>query len=226
MPNLQTIDYSGGRPAATVNGTVSTVDALMGASAKTMTDLDADLALLHADALPIGVGAASVAGRVVPAFTTGNAQVTFTCGSGAIVPGNVVGGTIAGQAAFALPNLVATGTLTGTAGFMITSICLAINGSALISGESYALEIFNVTPPSALSDRGAWDLPSGDRSAHLGTITIGTPIDKGATLKIDVDGINKHVRLSGTGLFGYLVSTGTFTNTARTYVLDFNGFPL
>lgn len=110
----------------------------------------------------------------------------------------------------------------GSAGqqIMITSSTFMINDSALISGEgAYILYLYNVTPPSAYADNAAWDLPSGDRASFLGAIALGTPVDLGSTLFIEGNILNKQVTLSGTGLFGYLVTVGAYTPTAqRVYV--------
>ena len=104
---------------------------------------------------------------------------------------------------------------------MITSASLQIDASALISGESsYRLYLYNVTPPSATGDNGAFDLPSGDRASFLGYVDLGTPVDLGSTLFVQTDNINKQVKLSGTGIFAYLVTNGAYTPTsARVHVV-------
>lgn len=104
---------------------------------------------------------------------------------------------------------------------MITSVQLQINAAAVISGEtSYRLYLYNVTPPSALGDNAAWDLPSGDRASFLGFIELGTPVDLGATLYVETNIVNKQVTLVGSNLFGYLVTIGGHTPTsARVHVI-------
>lgn len=98
----------------------------------------------------------------------------------------------------------------------IESSVLRVDLAAVISGmTSYTLHLYNVTPPSALGDNAAWDLPSGDRSAYLGSISLGTPADVGSTLYIETQNHNKRVKLSGTSLFGYLVTAGGFTPSAQ-----------
>ena len=64
---------------------------------------------------------------------------------------------------------------------LITSVALEIDSAGLISGEgAYNLYLYNVTPPSALADGGAFDLPSGDACASwLGVIPSGTPAVQG-----------------------------------------------
>lgn len=95
---------------------------------------------------------------------------------------------------------------------MITSAALERDASAVISGEtSYTLHLYNATQPSAQIDNAAFDLASGDRTAYLGSIDLGTPVDLGSTLYIATDGINKQIKLAGTGLFGVLVTAGAYT---------------
>lgn len=93
---------------------------------------------------------------------------------------------------------------------------LEIAAAALISGEtSYNLQVYNVTPPSARADNAPWDLPSGDRTAHIATIPLGTAVDIGATCKIEVDNINKLLTVPDGGtLYAELVTVGGFTATA------------
>ncbi|HXJ01296.1 MAG TPA: hypothetical protein VNH44_08725 [Micropepsaceae bacterium] len=104
---------------------------------------------------------------------------------------------------------------------MITSASLEIDSSAVISGEtSYRLYLYNVTPPSATGDNGAFDLPSGDRASFLGYIDLGTPVDLGSTLYVQTDNINKQIKLSGTNIYAYLVTNGAYTPTsARIHVI-------
>lgn len=100
---------------------------------------------------------------------------------------------------------------------MITGVALERDVAALISGEtSYNLYLYNVTPPSALADNTAFDLPSGDRASFLGKINIPAPVDEGSTLYVETNGINKQVKLSGTHIFGYLVTVGAYTPASAT----------
>lgn len=86
---------------------------------------------------------------------------------------------------------------------------------------AWRLYLYNVTPPSATADDGAWDLASGDRSAFLGYIDLGTAVDLGSTQWVETHGINKQVQLSGDSVFAYLVNLTTLTpaNVAHTVTL-------
>lgn len=99
---------------------------------------------------------------------------------------------------------------------VIVSTDLLVEQTAVISGEtSYTLHLYSVTPPSALADNAAWDLPSGDRASYLGSLALGTPVDLGSSLYVGVNNIMKQVKVpAGGSLFAYLVTVGPFTATA------------
>lgn len=98
---------------------------------------------------------------------------------------------------------------------MITSASLEVDVSAIPSGmTSFTLHLYSVTPPSALADNAAFDLPSGDRASYLGSISLQSPATLGSTLYVEVNGINKQLKLAGTSLFGYLVTAGAYTPTS------------
>lgn len=98
---------------------------------------------------------------------------------------------------------------------VLTSVALQINLAAIISGmTSFRLYLYNVTPPSALGDNAAFDLPSGDRASYLGYVDLGSPIDLGSTLYVELNGVNKQIKLAGTSIFAYLVTIGTYTPSA------------
>lgn len=137
-------------------------------------------------------------------------SLTRTNDANPYLANDVLGAATGSTAALTFANMGASG-----AEIMITSVALEIDASALISGEtSYRLYLYNVTPPSALGDNAAWDLPSGDRASYLGYVDLGAPIDLGSTLYVENNMVNKQVKLSGTGLFGYLVTNSAFTPTA------------
>lgn len=102
---------------------------------------------------------------------------------------------------------------------MITSVSIEADIAAIPSGQTtFNLYLYNVTPPSAVADNGAFDLPSGDRASFLGKISISALVDEGSTLYIEANAVNKQVTLSGTSLFGYLVTVGAFTPNANSEV--------
>lgn len=102
---------------------------------------------------------------------------------------------------------------------MLTSTQLELDIAAIPSGmTSFFLALYNVTPPSALADNAPWDLPSGDRSAFLGIVQLGTPVDLGSTLYVEQNIINKQIKLAGTSLFGYLVTQTGYTPASNSEV--------
>lgn len=107
---------------------------------------------------------------------------------------------------------------TGGGSVLITKAELQIDTASLPAGISnFALQLYSVTPPSALADAAAWDLPSGDRASYLGSITLGTPVDLGSTLYVKTTGINEQYNIpSGGALFAYLVTSAAFTPAANT----------
>lgn len=149
--------------------------------------------------------------------------LTRTADTNAYAAGDVVGAATGSTAALQFSSMGPSG-----GRIMITSVSIEIDASAIISGEtSYTLYLYNVTPPSALGDNAAFDLPSGDRASFLGSINLGTPVDLGSTLFLATDAVNKQIKLSGTSLFGYLVTTGAYTPTsARVYVVTIHAVSL
>jgi hypothetical protein len=98
---------------------------------------------------------------------------------------------------------------------LITTASLKIDVSSVPSGmTSFRLHLYRVTPPSALADNAAWDLPSGDRAAYAGYIDLGTPVDVGATLYVQATHLNRQINLATDSLFGYLVTNGGYTPTS------------
>lgn len=156
-----------------------------------------------ADALGVGTGAAALRITQATDDTRGySAAATFTPAAASHVANDVVGGA---------QQFTPMGPSAGR--IMITSASLEIDG-ATAEATAWTLYLYNVTPPSATADDGAWDLPSGDRASWLGQIDLGTAVDKGSTQWIEVNGINKQLKLAGTDLFGYLVNGTTLTPAA------------
>jgi hypothetical protein len=139
--------------------------------------------------------------------------LTRTNDTNAYSAGDILGAATGSTAALQFQNIAPVGTVD----VMITSTTLEIDVNAVPSGmTSLTLHLYSVTPPSALGDNAAWDLPAGDRASYLGSLALGTPVDLGSTLYIAVDGINKQISLPGTDVFGYLVTVGGYTPAAQT----------
>lgn len=137
------------------------------------------------------------------------ASATFTPAAASHVAGDVHGG------AKEFANIGDPGSYV-----KILSGSLRIDG-ATIETTAWTLHLYDVTPPSAIADDGAWDVPSGDRSAYLGSVAFAQVVDLGSTLFIATDSINKVVKLaSGSrSLFGYLVNGTTLTPAAVGHVV-------
>ena len=155
---------------------------------------------------------------------TASVTLTRTADTNAYTAGDVVGAATGSTAALEFTNIGSPGR-----DIRIVGCELLISATAVISGEtSYKLYLYNITPPSALDDNAAWDLPSGDRASYLGSIDLGTPADIGSSLFIETAGMTKHVKLEKNGsLFGYLVTTGAHTPTSeRVYKVTLHSLAL
>lgn len=146
--------------------------------------------------------------------------ITRTADTNAYTANDVVGAATGSTAAIEFTKMGQNG-----CEFYITSAVLEIASTALISGEgSYDLHLYGDSPASALGDNAAFDLPAGDRGTYRGKITLGTPVDLGSTLRVELDGINKQITLSGESIFAYLVTSGGYTPTSgRVYRVSLRG---
>jgi len=108
---------------------------------------------------------------------------------------------------------------------MITSASLEIDG-ATAEATAWRLYLFSVTPPSALADDAAFTLASGDRASFLGQIDLGTAVDLVDTQWVEVHGINKHIKLTSTNLFAYLVNLTTVTPAAVAHIVTLHSVGL
>lgn len=138
-----------------------------------------------------------------------SASASFTPAASSHTAGDANGA--AGTFAFAAPS---------GSRLMITTATLEIDGGTA-EASAWRLYLYNVTPPSAYADDAAWDLPSGDRASFLGYVDLGTAVDLGSTQWVEVGGgaINKQIKLSGTGVFGYLVNLTTLTPAAVAHIV-------
>jgi hypothetical protein len=123
-------------------------------------------------------------------------------------------GDVVGATAAAITFTTAGGS--GLLGFL-SGVSVLWESTALISGmANFRLHLYDVTPPSALADGAQWDLPSGDRTAYLGFVDLGTPVDVGSSLWQQVDKIEKLIKFAAasTTLYGYLVTEAAWTPTS------------
>ena len=151
------------------------------------------------DAKPGGYGTRQTLTRCsdTNAYTAGDV-IGIGTGGGNTTPGNAVWTFPLGPAA--------------GGEVIIDSCALEVDVAAVPSGmTTFTLHLYNVTPPSALVDNAAWDLPAGDRTAYLGSIDLGAPVDVGSTLWVQQDGLNKQITLLGANVYGYLQTVGGYT---------------
>lgn len=146
--------------------------------------------------------------HVAGAGYTSQSSITRPADTTAYTAGDVVGAT---AAAIEFAN---AGPAAGH--IIITDADLRIDVAGVPSGmATFRLHLYNATPPSALADNAAWDLPAGDRAAYLGYIDLGAPVDVGSTLFVSIGAINKKLKMGATtSLFGYLVTAGGYTPTS------------
>lgn len=142
-------------------------------------------------------------GYVAPVTITRPANVT------AYSSGDIVGGVL---------TISSAGPTAGT--MLISGVRLELDIAAVPTGMTYfTLYLYSATPPSALADNAAFDLPSGDRSVYLGSVIIGTPSDLGSTLYVEANQVGKIVSLTTSTLYGYLVTATGYTpaNNSEVY---------
>jgi hypothetical protein len=102
----------------------------------------------------------------------------------------------------------------------ITRAWMRIDVNAVPSGMSgFFLHLFNALP-TAIADNSAYNLPSADRAKYLGNIYIPTPDDLGDTLFSSIKNIESQYKLSGTALYGVLVTVGAFTPAGNSEVYN------
>jgi hypothetical protein len=218
--------------------TIATDDVIVASLATKLDTLHTDLTATNSQ-LPNALGVQAAAASLSSTWSTENsARIPAALGQGTSAQGlkvvlpNDQAGTV--QATITRPanvtaytaNDVLGGALTFATGLtsgqhaVITGADLMPQIAAIPSGmTSFRLYLYDVTPPSATADNGAWDLPSGDRASFLGYIDLGSPVDLGSTLFCQVDNVNKKIKLNGSAnIFGYLVTTGGFTPAANSEV--------
>jgi hypothetical protein len=101
--------------------------------------------------------------------------------------------------------------------FNLANTKLLINSATVLAGmTTFNLHFYSKTPPSALGDNVAWDLPSGDQPFYLGFVSLGTPVDVGSAIFVQTNNINTHIVPQDTSIFAYLVTVGGWTPAANT----------
>jgi len=109
----------------------------------------------------------------------------------------------------------------------ILSATMKIDATALQASEgAYSLYSYGVTPPSAQADNATWTLASADLPSYKGMMSMGTPVDLGAALYVQSNGIDNDIKLTGTSLFGELVTVAAFTPTAVARQINLRGIVL
>ena len=103
---------------------------------------------------------------------------------------------------------------------LFTDAELWLGVDAVTAGmTSWRLELHDAAPDSDLADAATFDLTVADQATYLGSIDLGTPVDKGSTLYVQKSEINLKRALSGSSVFAYLVTVGPFIRSGRTRVL-------
>mgnify|MGYP001568370189 CR=1 FL=1 len=155
---------------------------------------------------------------------TAQTSVTRTADTSIYAANDVIGAATGSTAALTFASI---GPAAGHV--MITDTDFRIDLTGVISGmTTFRLHLYNITPPSALGDNAAWDLPAGDRASYLGYLDLGTIVDLGSTLYVERNGVNKKLLMGATtSLFGYLVTIGTYTpSSADVHTIRLNAVGL
>lgn len=245
MANLTSVGVTSGVPTSGT-GTVSTIDNLLAVGAPISDGTTNLVAVKAASTAPLAADKALVV-ALSPNSVNANGQATMANSAPVVIASNQAAfpvtvtlpatghtGTATfttGTTSYAVNDVVGASGASGALDFgvcgisannvLVTSVELEIDSATIIAGETnYILYLYNVTPASAINDSSPFTLGAGDRAAFLSKITLPNVSVEGvttATLYCRTDGINQHVKLAGTDLFGYLVSVGTFTPTARVY---------
>lgn len=164
-----------------------------------------DSAGVHVPHVIVDSTAAAAGGTVI-------VSGTFTPAATSHTALDVVGGVVS------FSSLGAAGTTVA-----ITSATFEIDG-ATAEATAWRLCFYPATPASAYADDAAFDYASGDRP-WLGCLDLGTAVDQGSTQWIEVHGINKFIKLTGTGIFGYLINLTTLTPAAVAHVATITAVP-
>jgi S-formylglutathione hydrolase FrmB len=136
------------------------------------------------------------------------ATVTRPANTTAYTAGDVVGGAY---------ELTFAGPVAGLLRIDFASLAIAV--TAVPSGmTSFRRHFYSRTPPSAIADNAAWDLTAADLPYYLGYIDVGSPVDVGSSLYVQVTQNQQPVKLETASLFCYEVTNGGFTPAANSEV--------
>lgn len=95
--------------------------------------------------------------------------------------------------------------------FSIVGLEVQVN-QATATATVFRLHLYSVTPPSALADNAAFDVPSGDRASYLGFVDTATSVDHGSTNSAASAITDKMIRAAeAVSIFGYLQAITGFT---------------
>jgi hypothetical protein len=160
--------------------------------------------------------------KVVGTGRTSSVSVTRTADTSAYTANDVLGAATGTTAAIEFTGMGPVGSTIRISGSMFE-----VHDAAIISGQAgYRLWLYNITPPSALGDNVAFDVPSGDRASLLGFIDLGTVLDYGTTLIVQAEQ-TKDVKLVTSSLWAYPVTIGAYTpENATVHKITLSGFEL
>lgn len=95
--------------------------------------------------------------------------------------------------------------------FSITGFEVQVN-QATVTATVFRLHLYSVTPPSAIADNAAFDLPTGDQPYYLGYIDSAASVDHGAANTAVSAFLDKGIRAAeSASIFGYLQAITGFT---------------
>lgn len=157
-------------------------------------------------------GAGMLIGGVPKALAAGTtSQATFTPAATSHVAGDVNGGA---------QEFKSIGGPGGVVNLVNASLRIA---NATAETTAWVVYLFDVTPPSAVADDGAFLLAAGDYTSFVGSVALAQTADVGDTQYIETNNIQRLIRLRSSSLFGYLVNGTTLTpgNVAHVVTLGF-----
>jgi hypothetical protein len=128
-----------------------------------------------------------------------SATLTRTNDTNVYTANDVVGAATGSTAALTFSTIGPSG-----GRIIINSVTFEVDAAALIASEtSYTLHLYNITPPSALGDNAAWDLPAlATGSSSISVLSPSRPRPPAPrldALRLRPDNINKQIKLGQHG---------------------------